>query len=768
MHLKLSKYFRRLYLLTFSACFCIIFFLICFTYFQMRDSLYHAELKKSEALFLRMKKYTEGLVQNLENTVYTIYESPSTKQIMYGANRDINDVVQYLNKINKDISFNTAVHSVYIYNKTEDTYYSTYKSMYYTDSDFESVKNGDYTDADFPLTRLTDDGWMLTYKLKDSYYTSKKDDSIYVNFKCDWIIHTILSGSEDPAVSLYVLNDKLESIAPENKETPALYLPENAKRLLSFAGTNDYGIFQMDTPDGKTYVSYAKLSRPGWLLIHITPSDVIFKSIEEWRRFVFILLLISVGAAVIFYTVISKILYSPINRIVRLLPSLPNSKDNDEFSLFERYVNSQKDELKRIKTDQDASSAQRKESAVWHLVSGNYIINEHFTQTLFAMHSFQVDFTKAYHVCVASLDDIENVFTDFVPETEKGLALFALQNITLECFQPVTCDYAYTENECMVLLFHSPGSPDEISGIIHRVQENISKILHTGVSFSVSEPLTGISEAPSAYKRCQELLQNKFFTGRNSIFMEPFTLPAKNHFSNYNNKYENKILEIVEKRRNTKLNAHELTYITGFVSELAQMDYTSVYMILILFTDSLKKLCLTDKEHSTDPIDIERITDMLNPKKIRFLCDLPSILENSILILNHRQTDMLQVQAQFVEKSLRYIKDHFGEYDLCATVLAEYVGISSPYLGKLFKQQTGKSIPEYINEIRLDNAARWLRSLDLTVQDAAIRAGYQNCTYFFKVFKIRYGMTPKGYQEQYSIASSTKTGKKTESKTAAP
>ncbi len=137
---------------------------------------------------------------------------------------------------------------------------------------------------------------------------------------------------------------------------------------------------------------------------------------------------------------------------------------------------------------------------------------------------------------------------------------------------------------------------------------------------------------------------------------------------------------------------------------------------------------------------------MLTPKEIHFIGDLALVLEKVFEVIGNEQREAGCVQAEIIEKAQAYIQTHYSEYDLCATTLAEYIGVSSPYLGKIFKQQTGKSIPEYINEVRLLKASVWLKNTELSTQEIALNAGYQNSTYFYKVFKQKFGVTPKSYR----------------------
>lgn len=62
---------------------------------------------------------------------------------------------------------------------------------------------------------------------------------------------------------------------------------------------------------------------------------------------------------------------------------------------------------------------------------------------------------------------------------------------------------------------------------------------------------------------------------------------------------------------------------------------------------------------------------------------------------------------------------------------------------RLFRQCTGKSPIEYRNEIRLRNARRLLRSGAYNVSEAAEATGFTNHSFFIRLYKKKYGHTPK-------------------------
>lgn len=67
------------------------------------------------------------------------------------------------------------------------------------------------------------------------------------------------------------------------------------------------------------------------------------------------------------------------------------------------------------------------------------------------------------------------------------------------------------------------------------------------------------------------------------------------------------------------------------------------------------------------------------------------------------------------------------------------------YIGRLFKSKVGMSFSEYCNEQRLKKAERLLRERSKKVIDIASECGFENVTYFNRLFKKKYGVPPSGY-----------------------
>ena len=96
--------------------------------------------------------------------------------------------------------------------------------------------------------------------------------------------------------------------------------------------------------------------------------------------------------------------------------------------------------------------------------------------------------------------------------------------------------------------------------------------------------------------------------------------------------------------------------------------------------------------------------------------------------------------------ALREIEENYRTADL--TRLAAELHVSLPYLSAAVHRATGRTFKELLLEKRLSKAAQLLRETRLTTQDIILAVGYENTSYFYRVFRARFGVTPKDYRKE--------------------
>lgn len=88
--------------------------------------------------------------------------------------------------------------------------------------------------------------------------------------------------------------------------------------------------------------------------------------------------------------------------------------------------------------------------------------------------------------------------------------------------------------------------------------------------------------------------------------------------------------------------------------------------------------------------------------------------------------------------------------DLSLHSLAAALSVNASYLSALFKRETGHTVTDYVNQARMELAARLLRNTGLQIQAVAQHCGISDVNYFSKLFKKAHGVTPKQFRDYYS------------------
>ena len=100
---------------------------------------------------------------------------------------------------------------------------------------------------------------------------------------------------------------------------------------------------------------------------------------------------------------------------------------------------------------------------------------------------------------------------------------------------------------------------------------------------------------------------------------------------------------------------------------------------------------------------------------------------------------------------LKYVENNYME-KITIEDIANEVDLSQSHFMKYFKNTMGTSFVDYLNENRLTMASRLLISSDSSILAIASEVGFENLSYFNRIFKKRFGQTPREYRRRQSPA----------------
>lgn len=131
-----------------------------------------------------------------------------------------------------------------------------------------------------------------------------------------------------------------------------------------------------------------------------------------------------------------------------------------------------------------------------------------------------------------------------------------------------------------------------------------------------------------------------------------------------------------------------------------------------------------------------------------------SALENSeklVFYTSALETEELPVinldnRTRLVDECRQYIETHYAER-ISVSDVSKKIGTSASYLSRIFKELTGDTVIQHINQHKLEKAKVYLKDTDMKIYEIADAVGFVNITYFSRFFKKHTGISPKEFSE---------------------
>lgn len=99
-----------------------------------------------------------------------------------------------------------------------------------------------------------------------------------------------------------------------------------------------------------------------------------------------------------------------------------------------------------------------------------------------------------------------------------------------------------------------------------------------------------------------------------------------------------------------------------------------------------------------------------------------------------------------ISKAVDYIQNNYSSAELSLEKVAQASFVSSAYLNRLFNKKKGCTVMEFVKNVRIEHAKRFLRQSEQTTEEIAEKVGYNSRSYFSKLFKKEVGVSPHEYR----------------------
>lgn len=329
----------------------------------------------------------------------------------------------------------------------------------------------------------------------------------------------------------------------------------------------------------------------------------------------------------------------------------------------------------------------------------------------------------------------------FALSNPYGWYLCLVKNLDKEWHSPECTQWKWLEdsllelheNHMHMIFFAAKATPStaqqdaDRNKMLNQIAELLKQEDYIAACSSRTTDMAGVQERYARTKELLEtgrLLRNKRMIVREDIAVRneigDYVIPKQEFTGIYTYEQANQALQsLTEKIRDCQPDEEhiQMNYLQ-LINEIAEhLEYTISKLQFSKMKEALSREFLLDQKHRVAENYISQIFDSNKGKRW------------------HRG----------VLQGIEFMNENYGQ-DISLQEISEYVSMSESYFSSLFKKETGKSVIEYLNTIRIEKAKDLLENTNLKNYEIGERVGIVNPSYFSTLFKKEAGCTIQEYR----------------------
>lgn len=329
---------------------------------------------------------------------------------------------------------------------------------------------------------------------------------------------------------------------------------------------------------------------------------------------------------------------------------------------------------------------------------------------------------------------------------DAELTQYGIANVCLEIAEKYGSTICVPDTSSSVTLIIAYNNNIDFSSLQSCAEESL-KLVKEHLAASLTASIVQDADFEhfyNAYETLKKIGYYRYIYGYNSVIGEN----TVNHTDNTDNAVRlfKELKALIEQNSydNIKIKFND------FVSSLKKLSIERAHLFIMRFITFFSEYTdnLNESHQLEENIDNVALLDAVaNAETLDDICDyiyrlIDNISETHIKKESSKYTNLIDEVTQL-------IKDSFSDPAFCPDSIAESVNLSTAYLNRIYKRETGFSLSNIILETRLCNAAEMITSSKNSIKTAARKSGFINDSYFIVLFKKRFNCTPAVYKSKY-------------------
>lgn len=306
-------------------------------------------------------------------------------------------------------------------------------------------------------------------------------------------------------------------------------------------------------------------------------------------------------------------------------------------------------------------------------------------------------------------------------------------------------NYIYRSNEFLIV---TEAEVSEQRHMAMKIMNAFKELTQSPVTVAVSEPSYSIESLHNAYVQSISVLMARPFKKENAVlFSQQEGVVTSRSVSNHMTQELEWQLRGLLKSSTQKAIMDFLRDAVGLAAcEKKDWKYIEVKQtvkkISTIFSDVLSQNKEAASLREFDELEqmMDKVLEKLDSKQVLALLE-----EMLMLVFAEKENDFTGNIRDIVREAAQYIDRNYYE-ELTLMSLSSKYCVESSYFSRMFKQETGKNLMLYITAKRVEKAKEIMQQSDTSMAEIAFMVGYDDYTYFSKVFKKVTGVSPREYR----------------------
>ncbi|SFS51957.1 response regulator [Paenibacillus sp. BC26] len=382
------------------------------------------------------------------------------------------------------------------------------------------------------------------------------------------------------------------------------------------------------------------------------------------------------------------------------------------------------------------------------LNQNQYLIRHEFLRTFMQLDKVQqveTILTEAENIGIRLKASVYSLFAIQIEEkletkskygkSDWTLMKYALHNIVEELTGYAPC--YYDEQEVLVVLYEGAMDEEQMYALCSQIVSKSRELLKITVSIGISDT-HDLRQLSNGYREATRVLKVRLISDSHVIHFYSHASRNTNHAIK---PYMDQLAELFDLEQADTVIERLKQWYEGLKQAELTLDAIAAMEkeVIIVFHSLLRHFVkeLGDQEYDLGgEFGIMESADSFYARMNPLIKVLKEISSDS---------KKGKIENRTSEQVMKYIREHYSE-NITLTSISEYIYMNSAYLSVMFKKKTGKSIIEYLTEVRMGEAKKQLLHTDLKTYQIAELVGYNDAAYFSTLFKKYCGASPQEYR----------------------